>query len=43
MDTLIASKTNLPLDKIAIGAIIFAVTFIDIEGTTPTMQHFKGM
>ena len=43
MDTLIASKTNLPLDKICIGAMILAVKFIDIDGTTPTMHHFKDI
>ena len=43
MDTLIARKTNLPLDKICIGAMILAVKFIDIDGTTPTMHRFKDI
>ena len=41
MDTLIARKTNLSLDKIGLGAIILAVKFIDIDGTAPTMNQFK--
>ena len=40
MDSLIAKRLQLPIDKIGIGALVLAVKFIEIDGKMPSMNKF---